>query len=46
MTRAKALTKLMKWWERAEEATTREEAQKCIRKVAKFQRKLSEAQTK
>lgn len=36
----KALDKLTKWYRRAEEALTREEAQKAIRKAEKFQRKL------
>ena len=42
MSKSNAFVKLMKWWERAEAATTREEAQKAIKKVEKFQRKLTE----
>ena len=34
------LKKLLKWVQRAEEATTREEAQKAIKKAEKHRRKL------
>lgn len=38
--------KLMIWTCRAEDATTREEAQKCLRKVAKHSRKLAKLESK
>lgn len=41
MTTAKRLSKLTKWLFRAEEATTREEAQKAIKKAEKHRRKLN-----
>ncbi len=40
----KYATKLLKWIQRAMDATTREEAQKIIRKANKFQRKLNNNQ--
>ena len=40
MKQAERFLKLMKWFQRAEEATTREEAQKAIRKAEKHKRKL------
>ena len=40
MSKSNAFDKLMKWYRRAEEAMTREEAQKAIKKADKFQRKL------
>ena len=40
MTPTKHFLKLMKWFKRAEEATTREEAQKAIKKAEKHTRKL------
>ena len=40
MTPAERFQKLMKWFKRAEEATTREEAQKAIKKAEKHRRKL------
>ena len=40
MTPSERFQKLMKWFQRAEEATTREEAQKAIRKAEKHRRKL------
>lgn len=42
MNHKKALDKLTKWYRRAEEALTREQAQKAIRKAEKFQRKLEQ----
>ena len=40
MSKSNAFDKLMKWYRRAEEAMTRKEAQKAIKKADKFQRKL------
>jgi len=34
--------KLLKWFQRAEEATTRKEAQKAIKKAEKYRRKLED----
>ena len=42
MTPAERLQKLMMWFQRAEEATTREEAQKAIKKAEKHRRKLED----
>lgn len=41
-TRAEILAKLAKWYRRAEEATSRKEVDKILRKAAKHARKLSE----
>ena len=40
MTPSERFQKLLKWFQRAEEATTREEAQKAIKKAEKHRRKL------
>ena len=40
MTPKERFLKLMKWFQRAEEATTREEAQKALKKAEKHKRKL------
>lgn len=40
MTQTERLAKLAKWLVRAEEATTREQAQKAIKKAEKHRRKL------
>jgi len=42
MSKGSSLDKLMKWYRRAEEAMTRKQAQKAIRKAEKFQRKLEQ----
>lgn len=41
-TREQVLSKLMKWYQRAELATTRKEAVKILRKAAKHARRLAE----
>jgi len=38
--------KLMIWTCRAEDATTREEAMKCLRKIAKHSKKLAKLQSR
>lgn len=42
MTPTERFQKLLKWFRRAEEATTREEAQKAIKKAEKHRRKLED----
>ena len=41
-TRAEILAKLAKWYQRAEQATSRKEVDKILRKAAKHARRLAE----
>jgi len=45
-TRAEILAKLAKWYQRAEQATSREEVAKILRKAKKHARKLAELDTR